>query len=240
MGDNRDDSLDSRFSPREGGIGFVPVENLIGRATLIFWSTDGSAEYAKPWTWFSALRGGPDRDGLQRNRTVSELRAFLRQTLGHEPNDLSLFERALTHSSVGKDSYERLEFLGDRVLGLVIARWLYERFEKEPEGKLSRRYNVLVSRETCAEIGRELGLAGANQPRQAGSRGWREPERQCRRRRGRGAGGRTTARRRARHGRRVHPACLGTLCRIAGKGAQASEIRASGVSGGAELGGARI
>ena len=57
MGDNRDDSLDSRFSPREGGIGFVPVENLIGRATLIFWSTDGTAEYAKPLTWFSALRG---------------------------------------------------------------------------------------------------------------------------------------------------------------------------------------
>jgi ribonuclease III len=89
---------------------------------------------------------------------VSELRSFLRQTLGHDPNDLSLFERALTHSSLGKDSYERLEFLGDRVVGLVVARWLYERFDKEPEGKLSRRYNVLVSRETCAEIGRELGL----------------------------------------------------------------------------------
>jgi ribonuclease III len=89
---------------------------------------------------------------------VSGLRGFLRQTLGHDPKDLSLFERALTHSSLGKDSYERLEFLGDRVVGLVIARWLYERFEKEPEGKLSRRYNVLVSRETCAEIGRELGL----------------------------------------------------------------------------------
>ena len=89
---------------------------------------------------------------------MSELRTFLRQTLGHDPNDLSLFERALTHSSLGKDSYERLEFLGDRVVGLVIARWLYERFDKEPEGKLSRRYNVLVSRETCAEIGRELGL----------------------------------------------------------------------------------
>ena len=57
MGDNRDDSLDSRFSPAEGGIGFVPVENLVGRGTMIFWSTDGSAEYLKPWTWFSALRG---------------------------------------------------------------------------------------------------------------------------------------------------------------------------------------
>ena len=57
MGDNRDDSLDSRFSVQEGGIGFVPVENLIGKATIIFWSTDGTAEYANPWTWFSALRG---------------------------------------------------------------------------------------------------------------------------------------------------------------------------------------
>lgn len=57
MGDNRDDSLDSRFSVAEGGIGPVPVENLVGRATILFWSTDGSASYVKPWTWFSALRG---------------------------------------------------------------------------------------------------------------------------------------------------------------------------------------
>jgi signal peptidase I len=56
MGDNRDDSLDSRFSSAEGGIGFVPIENVIGRATIIFFSTDGSAEYLKPWTWFTALR----------------------------------------------------------------------------------------------------------------------------------------------------------------------------------------
>ena len=57
MGDNRDDSLDSRFSVAEGGIGMVPMENLVGRATVIFWSTDGSSSYVKPWTWFSALRG---------------------------------------------------------------------------------------------------------------------------------------------------------------------------------------
>jgi signal peptidase I len=57
MGDNRDDSLDSRFSPAEGGIGLVPQENLVGRALVTFWSTDGSASYVKPWTWFTALRG---------------------------------------------------------------------------------------------------------------------------------------------------------------------------------------
>jgi len=89
---------------------------------------------------------------------VSEVVAFLKDALGHEPKDLALFERALTHSSATRDSYERLEFLGDRVIGLVIARWLYERFPKEPEGNLSQRYNKLVARQTCGEIGRELGV----------------------------------------------------------------------------------
>ena len=61
------------------------------------------------------------------------MRGFVAAKLGHQPRDLAMFERALTHSSVGGDSYERLEFLGDRVLGLVVARWLYDRFD-EPEG----------------------------------------------------------------------------------------------------------
>jgi signal peptidase I len=56
MGDNRDDSLDSRYPLSEGGIGFVPLDHLIGRAAVTFWSTDGSASYFKPWTWFTALR----------------------------------------------------------------------------------------------------------------------------------------------------------------------------------------
>jgi len=56
MGDNRDDSLDSRFPTYEGGVGLVPVENLIGRAAFTFWSTDGSASWFRPWTWFTALR----------------------------------------------------------------------------------------------------------------------------------------------------------------------------------------
>jgi signal peptidase I len=56
MGDNRDDSADSRFDPVTGGVGMVPIENIIGRATVTFWSTDGGATYWKPWTWFSALR----------------------------------------------------------------------------------------------------------------------------------------------------------------------------------------
>ena len=89
---------------------------------------------------------------------MSEIAAFVADRLGHRPVDVSLFERALTHSSADRESYERLEFLGDRVLGLVMARALYERYPTEPEGQLSRRYTALVARGTCAEIGRELGI----------------------------------------------------------------------------------
>jgi ribonuclease-3 len=89
---------------------------------------------------------------------MSELPDFIAEVLGREPREAKLFERAVTHGSHGRDTYERLEFLGDRVLGLVVASWLYERFPSEPEGKMSRRYNSLVARETCAEVGRALDL----------------------------------------------------------------------------------
>jgi ribonuclease-3 len=99
---------------------------------------------------------GADRRNILSN--TNDTGAWLEATLGHAPRDPALFERALTHSSRGEDHYERLEFLGDRVLGLTVATWLYELFPDEPEGKLSRRLNALVSGETCAEIARELGL----------------------------------------------------------------------------------
>jgi len=89
---------------------------------------------------------------------MSTLPSFISEALGREPREPKLFERAVTHGSHGRDTYERLEFLGDRVLGVVIASWLYERFPSEPEGKMSRRYNALVARETCAEVGRMLDL----------------------------------------------------------------------------------
>lgn len=57
MGDNRDNSMDSRFPAVPGeGIGIVPQDNLVGRASIIMFSTDGSAEWLKPWTWFTAAR----------------------------------------------------------------------------------------------------------------------------------------------------------------------------------------
>jgi ribonuclease-3 len=92
---------------------------------------------------------------------MSDFAAFVTKALGRQPKNLKLFELAVTHASAtGRDSYDRLEFLGDRVLGLVIASWLYERFPTEPEGMLSKRLNVLVSRESCAEVGRSIGVPG--------------------------------------------------------------------------------
>lgn len=83
---------------------------------------------------------------------------WLAELIGHEPRDEEHFRQALTHGSAQVADYERLEFLGDRVLGLIVADWLYSRFSDEPEGKLSRRFNALVSGETCADVARVAGV----------------------------------------------------------------------------------
>ena len=77
---------------------------------------------------------------------------------GFTVKDEALWHAALTHGSMGeKRDYERLEFLGDRVLGLSIADWLY-RQSTAPEGKLAQRLNAIVSREMCADVARGIGL----------------------------------------------------------------------------------
>lgn len=90
--------------------------------------------------------------------TVPPLVDWLVAATGHRPVDPALFERALTHGSQHALNYERLEFLGDRVLGLVIADWLYQQFPDEPEGLLSQRLNALVAGTTCADVARAIGL----------------------------------------------------------------------------------
>lgn len=89
---------------------------------------------------------------------MSELENWLKDNFGTEMIDPTLFTRALTHGSTGEADYQRLEFLGDRVLGLVIADMLYERFPDEPEGRLSHRLNSLVAGTTCAAVAREIGV----------------------------------------------------------------------------------
>jgi ribonuclease-3 len=89
---------------------------------------------------------------------TDDTRAFLTRLAGREPADPALWLEALTHGSTGQArNYERLEFLGDRVLGLAIAEWLHE-LGTGDEGKLSQRLNALVSRTTCAEVARAVGL----------------------------------------------------------------------------------
>ncbi|WP_375289327.1 ribonuclease III [Qipengyuania sp.] len=70
----------------------------------------------------------------------------------------AMWTAALTHGSTGEhDNYERLEFLGDRVLGLSVAHWLYDAMA-EPEGTLATRLNAMVSRQMCAEVARGIGV----------------------------------------------------------------------------------
>lgn len=95
-----------------------------------------------------------------RGRLLSQpLSAWIAHVFGDPAPDRALVERALTHGSQSGETYERLEFLGDRVLGLTIAEWLFERFPNEAEGQLSKRLNALVTGAVCADIARELGTA---------------------------------------------------------------------------------
>jgi len=83
----------------------------------------------------------------------------LQEKLGHAFTDPALLRRALTHASADNEvSNERLEFLGDRVLGLVIAETLHQRYPLEAEGMLTRRLHTLVRWETCALVGEGIGL----------------------------------------------------------------------------------
>jgi len=86
--------------------------------------------------------------------------AALEERLGYRFKTPVLLDRALTHGSLGGglDSYERLEFLGDRVVNLIVAHMLYERFPREPEGSLARRHTALVRGETLARVAQTLSL----------------------------------------------------------------------------------
>jgi ribonuclease III len=90
----------------------------------------------------------------------------LERTLDYAFGDPALLERALTHASVGEGAAkvannEVLEFIGDRVLGLLVAEILAERHPKAAEGELARRLNRLVSRDTCALVAESVGLGPA-------------------------------------------------------------------------------
>jgi ribonuclease III len=87
--------------------------------------------------------------------------AWVRQKLDYEPRDPALFAAALTHRSASGRNYERLEFLGDAVLNLVVAEHLYRAFPDATEGDLSRLRARVVSSEPLAEAAAELALGEA-------------------------------------------------------------------------------
>jgi ribonuclease III len=106
----------------------------------------------------------PDvHDGRMRRGGSAAIEA-LEARLGHRFLDRRLLETALTHASAANSaaaSYQRLEFLGDRVLALVISEMLLEAFPKANEGELAQRLTALVRNESCAEVAMALDLGSA-------------------------------------------------------------------------------
>jgi ribonuclease-3 len=99
---------------------------------------------------------------MPKRMTGEALAEAVEARIGYVFQDHARLQRALTHASArgsaGED-YERLEFLGDRVLGLVIAEMLFNSYSAATEGELSVRLNALVNAETLAELAEEIGLS---------------------------------------------------------------------------------
>jgi len=94
---------------------------------------------------------------------MNDMNQDLYKIINYDFSNPDLLEQALTHPSVSrlevnKNNYERLEFLGDKVLGLVISDFLVEKFEEEDEGDLSKRQAILVSGETLSKIAKTINL----------------------------------------------------------------------------------
>lgn len=115
------------------------------------------------------------RDPLGPYPEMGRVNAKLEARLAHDFKDLGLLARALTHPSADGPTYQRFEFLGDRVLGLVIAAWLLRDFPHADEGELAIRYNALVRKEACAEVAERIDLGryivmGAGEEKAGGRR----------------------------------------------------------------------
>ncbi len=125
--------------------------------------SDDHKKDQKPYGPGSDRREREDPESENHNDRGGEPPEALAKTLSYVFHEPSLLKRALTHPSAAMkrkagaaDSYERLEFLGDRVLGLIVADMLLRRFPKESEGALARRHTALVRRETLADVAGDL------------------------------------------------------------------------------------
>ena len=110
---------------------------------------------------------GPVPAKKKRGKAAAAMEALaaLEARIGHKFSDPALLATAFTHVSALKktpgkrgDSYQRLEFLGDHVLGLIVSDMLYRAFPNADEGELSKRLADLVRKESCADVAKSLGL----------------------------------------------------------------------------------
>ena len=156
MGDNRDDSLDSRVLSE---VGFCSDEEPRRKGRISLFSPMTPRQACGKSGSGRRQSGGQDflRPLTDPGKTAEANKAIER-LLKYQFADRGLLEEALTHKSWGGASYERLEFLGDRVLDLIVAGMLFERYPDQGEGTLAAKISVLVSRETLAKVARKLGL----------------------------------------------------------------------------------
>ena len=139
----------------------MPIENIVGRAEIIFFSVGEGEAAWKVWRWPWVVRW--DRIVLDRSmsRKAKSTSAATRSRAGSATRSptKAILDRALTHISAASPkqgrggSYQRLEFLGDHVLGLAISDMLYRAFPEGDEGELSRRLADLVRRESLRRRG---------------------------------------------------------------------------------------
>lgn len=135
-------------------IGKVSIATFVDKTTTAFYfalnhplclsAASAAAQSHEPMT-------DPNQDMVDR----------VEQVLGHRFKDRDLLQRALTHASVADDrlqSNERLEFLGDAVLGFVVCERLFHRFPDRQEGELTKLKSAVVSRRVCAEVAEQIGL----------------------------------------------------------------------------------
>ena len=235
MGDNRDDSADSRFSlDAEAASACLPLDYLVGRGADHLLLDRRLGRMAEALDLVHARRAGTGSgETYLMRRATSPPGSRRRSATGRATS--ALFERALTHASHGGDHYERLEFLGDRVLGLVDRRLaLRDSSRTSPRascrGGSTRWSRARPAPRSAASSASARRIRLGKQARDDGA----ARQRQCARRRRRGADRRALSRCRAGGGRRASSDAPGaTRVSTRDKAPQASQVGASGMGRGA-------
>ena len=95
---------------------------------------------------------------ISKDKYILSLEKKIRKIFDYDIKNSEIFIKALTHKSFSKDNYERLEFLGDAVLQLVITEYLYDKYPNHDEGSLSREKQFIVSKKTISDISIKLKI----------------------------------------------------------------------------------